>query len=243
MFELFTSDNKFIVFLRQLADIILLNLIFLLFCLPIVTIGASFASLYALMLQEVEDKEPHLMSEFWKAFKANFKPSLPLWLPMLAIGLLLGVDVQLMQSATGSLAPVLSALVMIAEVLYIFVFSYLFPMLGWFENSTKDYYAKALLFSIRHFPTSLLVSVINLFPLFLAIGVPNGLTPALILMIFMGFAVQALTNTILLRRAFRDFLPEVEHYEVEEDWLPEDDDESNSDLTDSPELGQNSRLQ
>ncbi|MCD8188897.1 MAG: YesL family protein [Clostridiales bacterium] len=234
MFELFTSDNKFIVFLRQLADIILLNLIFLLFCLPVVTIGASLASLYALMRQEVEEKEPHLMSEFWKAFKANLKPSLPLWLPMLVIGVLLWFDVQLMQNATGTLAPVLSALVMVAEVLYVFVLSYLFPMLGWFENSTRDSYMKALYFSIRHFPTSLAVSAINLFPLFLAFGVPNGLTPALVLMIFFGFSVQALTNTILLRRAFRDFLPEVEHYEVEEDWLPGEDGSEN-DLSAPPQ--------
>lgn len=223
MFQFFTSDNKFVIFLRQLADMILLNLMFLLFSLPIVTIGASLTSLYALMFQEVEEKEPHLWSEFWKAFKTNLKPSLSIWLPLLVVGGLLWFDIQLMQSATGALAPILSGLVMIAEALYVFVFSYIFPMLSRFDNTTKDAFIKALYFSIRHLPTTLVVSVINLLPLALVFCVPNSLTFVLFLMFFIGFSVQALTNAILLRRVFSPFLPEIEHYEVEEDLLPEDE--------------------
>lgn len=210
MFEFFTSDNKLIVFLRQLADVFLLNLIFLLFSLPVFTIGASLSSLYSVMRLEVEDQEPHLMSSFWRAFKQNLKPSLPLWLPMLGVGLLLLVDAQLLQGSGGALAPVLSALVSAAELLYVMVFSYLFPMAAWFENTTQDAYKKALYFSIRHLPTTLAVVAINLCPLLLAFCVPNGFTAALYMMIFFGFAVQALTNTLLLLRVFRPFLPERE---------------------------------
>ena len=41
MDRIFNMDNKFFTFMGKAADLILLNIIFLICCLPVVTIGAS----------------------------------------------------------------------------------------------------------------------------------------------------------------------------------------------------------
>lgn len=67
-------------FLDKLSKIFFLNLIFILFCLPIVTIGASTAALFKVSMLLTEDYESNLFRNFWNAFKENWKQGTILFL-------------------------------------------------------------------------------------------------------------------------------------------------------------------
>ena len=74
--KLFDADGPLMTALSRFADIVICNLMFVLFSLPVFTIGASLAALYTCTLQFVyeEDKDTGLVfRDFWLAFKRNFK--------------------------------------------------------------------------------------------------------------------------------------------------------------------------
>ncbi len=217
MYQLFTSDSPIIRFLRQLSDLFLLNLCFLLGSLPLFTVGASLSALYSVLFAQHLGREPAVWHTFWLAWKRDLRASLPLWLPMLAVGVLLAADCFLLQGATGALVFALRALLGTAMVLYLFVFCYLFALLSEFENTVRDSYFKALYFSVRHFPTTILLCILTALPWLLASYSPRGLFLAILLMLSLGFSLQAALGAPLLLRIFRPYLPEPEPDPADED--------------------------
>ena len=217
MYEIMHSDNRLFQILSRLGDLIALNLLFVVTCLPLVTIGSAFSAMYSVLFRLLDEEETPVLRTYWKAFKQNFKPSLPLWLPMAAIALLLVVNNVLLQNMSGSLVGVFSVVVMIAQVLYLCVFSYLFPMLALFENTAKDYFKKSLFFSVSHFPSTLAICAIQILHVILLTVVPNAVIPVITLMLAVGFSSQASASTFFLHRVFRPYLPE-KKAEPEDEW-------------------------
>ena len=64
------NDGKFVKVLNRIADLVGLNLLAILFCIPIVTIGASITAVYGCIFRIQEKKEGYLIKDFWKLFKA-----------------------------------------------------------------------------------------------------------------------------------------------------------------------------
>ena len=66
------KENPVIAFLNKMADLILLNLIFLLCCIPVVTIGPAITALYAVSLRSVRYGDGYVIQTFFRSFKQNF---------------------------------------------------------------------------------------------------------------------------------------------------------------------------
>ena len=92
MDNLFEYDNKFFEVLGKITDIIILNLLCIISCLPIITIGASVTATYFVALQMVRNEETYIIREFIKRFKENFIFSTKVWSIILIIGLVLSFD-------------------------------------------------------------------------------------------------------------------------------------------------------
>lgn len=72
MNQILNPDNPVIRFLGRLFDLVVLNIIFLLLCIPVITIGASITSLYYVLLKIVRGEDPYILRSFFKAFRQNF---------------------------------------------------------------------------------------------------------------------------------------------------------------------------
>ena len=89
----FQYDSPLFTFLSRVADLMILNLLFLVFCIPVVTIGASATAMYTVLFRMADDSCSGTIAAFWNAFRANFKKStliflillLPVLLPMRVI--------------------------------------------------------------------------------------------------------------------------------------------------------------
>ena len=75
MGRLFDTDNIVWRFLGRVADLVILNFLFLLCSIPIVTIGASWTALYSVTLKAVKNEESYIAKGFLEGFKENFKQS------------------------------------------------------------------------------------------------------------------------------------------------------------------------
>ena len=59
-------------YLNRFADLMILNLLFLLTSIPIFTIGASLTALYSVCFRLGTDREGSTFRDYFAAFKENF---------------------------------------------------------------------------------------------------------------------------------------------------------------------------
>ena len=95
MDKLFNMDNKFFTVMGRVADLIMLNVVCLICCLPIVTIGASLTALHYVTLKMARNEESYIIRSFFKSFKQNFKQATIINLIMLVIAAILYMDLNI----------------------------------------------------------------------------------------------------------------------------------------------------
>ena len=98
-------DNPIMRGMGRLADFIILNLLWVVCSIPIITIGASTTALYTVMLKLVKNEEGYIAKGFLKAFKENFKQATVIWLILLVAGLLIGFDLYFFKIRINIMAP------------------------------------------------------------------------------------------------------------------------------------------
>ena len=92
MSKLFDQDNMFFAIMGVLFDLIILNVLTLLCCLPVVTAGASFTAMHSVLWRMVRHEETYVARQFFDSFKRNLKQSLLPWLAFLLAAAVLTVD-------------------------------------------------------------------------------------------------------------------------------------------------------
>ena len=79
-------------FLTQVADVLLAGILWLVCSIPVVTIGASTAAMYQVLLNVLDGREDGVLRDFFGAFRCRFGFYTKLWLVLLALGLFFGLD-------------------------------------------------------------------------------------------------------------------------------------------------------
>lgn len=211
MDRIFNMDNKFFTFMGRVADLILLNIIFLLSCIPIVTIGASITAMYYVTLKMARNEDSYISRSFVKSFKQNFKQSTIIWLILLAVGALLFVDFNIMEQAgsEGVFKAVYLGLYLLL-LLFGMVFAYIFPLLSRFDNTVKNTFLNALKMAIAHFPYTVLILAITYVPMFLTLNYGVVLVYGAFVWIAAGFAVTSFLNAKIFTKIFARYIPETE---------------------------------
>ena len=168
MGNLFRYDNKFFEVLGKITNIVILNLLCIVACLPIITIGASVTATYSVAMQMAKDKEPYIVKEFIKRFKENFKTSTIVWTVMLIIGGVLLFDFYISRLVVKeAISKALQLVFTMISIIYIFTLTYVFPMISKFENTIKNTMINSTLISIQNLPYTLMMVALNLSPLLL----------------------------------------------------------------------------
>ena len=68
MGNLFNLDSGFSKFMNRVSDLFLLNILWVICSIPIITIGASTTALYSVNLNLLSENEGHITKAFFKAF-------------------------------------------------------------------------------------------------------------------------------------------------------------------------------
>ena len=193
------KDGKFVKVLNRIADLVGLNLLAILFCIPIITIGASITAVYGCIFRIQEKREGYLTKDFWKLFKECFRSSTIIYLVGVAVVAMLYLDYQIF--ATDSRLDILQVLVVAGGILVAEIFTYAFPMESYFENSLKATVKNALLLGISNIPYTLLMLGINVFPFFLVARIPVTFG----IWFLIGISGVAWINSFFLKKIFLIF--------------------------------------
>lgn len=212
MGKLFNLDSPLMVFLSKMADLMILNVITLLLCIPIITAGDAVTALYYMTIKMVKGEECYIVKGYFKSFRENFKQATLIWLIALVVGMILAGDFWILTNMELSFANVLTVLIMIVAVVYIFTLMYVFPVLSRFVNSTKNTVKNSLLMSIMNLPKTILIILINLVPIVL-LFLSYQATPVLIMF---GLSVPAYVCSMLFVKIFKRYEPEEEETNPDE---------------------------
>ena len=210
MNNLFRLDSPLIVFLNKIADLLLLNLLWIAGCLPVITAGTSTAALYRCVHLLQTGTGGPMFREFWFTFRREFKQSV--WLLLIgtvAYGVLL-VDFLILTYSTVQSAAVWKILLTVVALAVVPIVTYLQPLQSYFQTPVKQTVKNAVLLTLLHYPRSLLAAVINLLPLLLLIGTPDLFFSGMILLLCFGRSLPAWISRKIMQKVFVRYTPEVE---------------------------------
>lgn len=198
---LFNLDNPLMQLLSRVGDLIVLNVLTLLCSLPILTAGAAQAALHRVCQDMAFDTDSGVIGPYFRAFRVNFRQATILWLGELVLAAVLVWDVLLITAYLGGSAW-MYILMGILALLAALICAYLMPLIARYDNTLRQHLNNAVVLALMKLPTSLLLAALNLLPLLLALISLNLFFQVLIFWVFLGFALVAYIQELLLRRVY-----------------------------------------
>lgn len=219
MDRIFNMDNKFFTFMSRVADLIILNLLFLVCCIPIITIGPALTAMNYVTLKMARNEESYIARAFFKSFRQNFKQGIIIWFFALVMIILEMMDFFIMRQLSGGVYTAVKYGLMIIALLLAMVMLYVFPVLAKFDNTVKNTIRNALLMCLRHLPYTILMLVITIAPLIAMIFNATIFSYGILAYFLLGFSTIALINSYFFAKIFDNYIP---HDDVEEEKSPDD---------------------
>lgn len=192
-------------YFSRLYDLAVLNLLFLLCCVPIVTIGAANCALYTVCFRMDTEREEGIFRSFFRAFRGNFRQGTILWLILALFGGACVVNLMLF-SQMGGLMQLPWALFAVLLAVDCMLFAYVFPIMSLFHSSNKDCLKNALLLSFGYLPRTLALCILNIFPWAILIMNLYAFLNMAFAWVFLYFSAAAYVNSRILKAVFAPYL-------------------------------------
>ena len=207
MVNLFKYDNKFFEILGKITDVVILNLLCIISCLPIITVGASIVASYSVAMKMIKDDETYISKDFIKIFKENFKTSTIVWTVMLIIGGVLLFDFYISRLVLNELVRnILQLVFTMISIIYIFTLTYVFPIISKFENTIKSTMINSALISIQNLPYTIIMVILNLSPLLLINLFSSYWGHIIFFYTVIGFGTIVYINSIFFEKIFNKII-------------------------------------
>ncbi len=212
---IFEAGNKVFTFLSKLVDAVVLSALWLIFCIPVFTIGASSTAFYYTTHKALVRSRGYIWRTFWESFKSNFKQATLTWLIQLVVLVVLGLDAMIMRSMASQGSTLYTVLLYIFYVLIAIAIVWCYYTIAYqarFENTIRNSMINAGVIAFLNLPWSLLIFAIFVLAVLIVFTIP--------VFIFLIPTVQFLLYDTILERIFRKYMkPEDLERELENDEL------------------------
>lgn len=156
--KFFNVDGPVYKLLSNLVALVEINFLWLLCSLPIVTMGGATIAAFDVCMKLAGDEEGHVASDFFHAFKANFKNGIPYGLLLLLCCYVVWLDFSLFEQIEGN-PMILLIMGMIAAFVFLISFLYAFPLQARYENTLVNTLKNSADISMKFFLKTLLLIV------------------------------------------------------------------------------------
>lgn len=205
--NLFHENNPFIKFLTALSNLIILNWLFLLCCIPVITVGPALAGLHRVLLEIHRGEDSSITKSFFRGVKENFGKAMGIWLILLVLAIALAVDFLVVPQIlnSGIWLAALPAVTLMA-LLWLTVFVYGFPLLSRYQGSVGSIVKNAVLLGIGNLPNTLIAFAITLAVPYICLRFPVAIPMVLMLSMFVLFALIAWLCDWFVNRSFQKLI-------------------------------------
>ena len=179
MKNFFNPDNTVMQFITKTALSVYLKILWFICCIPVVTAGASTTALFYVTLKMARNEEGNITKDFFHSFKSNFRQSTIVWLILLGIGIILGIDGYVLYHLRfeNVFWTIITAVFIVAVIAYAIVLLYIFPLMARFENSIPAMFKNSIITGMRFLLCTVLMMVIYFI---MTVIVIRFFTPAII---------------------------------------------------------------
>lgn len=139
------AENPIMNFMNRIVDLIVLNLCFIVSCIPVITIGAGITALYSVNLKMVCNEESYVFRDYWRAFGENFRQATQSFMLFLAAGAVFVCDLRLIPLLPAGLQYIFYAVLIVCGVVYVVELMYVFPYIARFRDGLWRSFKNALL--------------------------------------------------------------------------------------------------
>jgi uncharacterized membrane protein YesL len=198
MGNLLRIDGPVMEFLGKITDIMIVNVLTLLCCIPVITIGASYTAMYSVLLKIYRNQTSNVVKDFFHAFRKNFGIGTAIWIIYFIILVLLGWDLYLIYASVVIVGDVLKYLLYAVVFLVLISTTWVFVLLSRYENSVGQTIKNSFFVGIRFLLRSIVMLSLTLLPWVILLVFPGAFPVVLLL----GVAATGYFQTMLFQKIF-----------------------------------------
>lgn len=207
--KLLDPDSPIMSFLARVADLVILNVLWLLCCLPVVTAGASTTAMYHVVRHLQEESISSVTRDFFRSFKSDFRQATPVYLLLLIPTAAVVMNAWILSAQSSDVVPVyVRAIWMVSALMLTFVVSFVYPVMAYFDDTAWKTLRTAAVLAVAKLPRTVLISAINLLPIIMPfVSLPFFLRVS-IFWLLIGGSLTAYLNMLILRPVFKKIIDE-----------------------------------
>ncbi len=208
MKNVFSLDGPLMVFLGKIADMVILNLLFVFCSVPFITIGSSATALCYVTLKIRDGDNGGICGKFFKSFKQNFRQATLIWLALLLLAAVLSLNYRFVCAAEGTIYQIVRIIIYICVLLLIMVAFYVFLLQARFHNSIQQTLHNALILAIGNAPRCIAVALILVLAGFIMLLNEDTFWYGLLFWIVIGFSALARVSCYILCKKIPGLAPD-----------------------------------
>jgi len=181
----------------KLFDVVALNLVFIIVCIPLVTIGPAISALYYASVKSIRRDRSYPIKEFFKAFKRDFKQSFIVGLILVLAAAIIYVDIRFVVDYIKNNFTAMRYVYLVIGMVISFISVYIFPLISRFSLKISGLFRLSFYLAIRHLLTTI-VSIILLFGGFVLVYISAGLA-LLFVPVLVNLLISIMMEKVLVK--------------------------------------------
>lgn len=199
MSKFFNLNNPIVNFLGRITDIMILNILTVLLCIPVVTAGAAITADYYCCLKIRRDEDSGIIKMYFRSFRENFRQSTILFFIILFLMMIPTFMLYVVLNAYGEAAPSYIKIMLAMAILTVsFLTIMVFPVQSRFSNTVFNTIKSSVILAFSNPFRTLLIIVITVAPFVFAWMYIMFLP----VMILFGISVPAFISVMLYNKTF-----------------------------------------
>lgn len=199
----FDINSPFMRFLAEVGDLMIINVLFIVCSLPVITFGPSFCAMYTLVLRKQRgESRSSTVRSFFQAFRVNLKNGLILGILYTVTGAALYLNFLMLADPGKGAGLVYAVFWGIAVAVYFISFSHVFALQARFQNTVWRQIRNSLLFPLLHPLQTVSVTALTVLPVYLILNQPGIFLDMIPLWLLIGFSGTVWVNSLLLSKSF-----------------------------------------
>lgn len=195
--------NPFFDFVNTLCNLFILNVVFIITCIPVFTTGTALASLYYVIIREIKGEYGYLVRTYIREFKRNFKNGTLAFLMFFFSGVLLVFGFLFWPLQGNMFSSIVTGILAAISLIWLVTLHYTFPLIGRFVNTTINSVKNAWGLAIRNLKWTFVLLLIDAgtvcFCLFISI-------PKLVIVLFtFGFVLVVYLQSCIFQKVFAPY--------------------------------------
>ena len=207
-------DNAFFRFMGKLFDVVALNIVFIIVCIPLMTIGPAISALYYASVKSIRRDRSYPIKEFFKAFKRDFRQSFIVGLILVLAAVIIYVDIRFVVDYIKNDFTAMRYVYLVIGLVISFISVYIFPLISRFSLKISGLFRLSFYLAIRHLLTTV-VSIILLFGGFVLVYISAGLA-LLFVPVLANLLISIMMEKVLIK--CMDLVQTNENYEDKDQW-------------------------